>query len=426
MIASDPAISTGRPRYMTITSSETWATTEMSSAVVGSSMSTSVSSTDGNFTAWASRSRGRETGLRRRRAKGQPCVVASRRRQSDFECGFCPLKLLAFLCALFTFASVSASTSAWAEQSKIAVDQPPWLVFVPDDASEIGAGFENQLLPGSTAPPRNGLPDGGVASIEFGDIRAAWYESPTRRYRHAILGDDIEAGRLVVQSAEGESLALDLPESEVFEDITPRLADLDGDGLTEVVTIRSSTRLGASVAIYGLVDGKLALRAATPFIGRANRWLNIAGIADYLGKGGAQIAYVETPHIGGTLFLWSYEKGALTQRAALGGFSNHAIGSRIQALSVTRDLFGDARPELIVPDDRRRTLRVLSAVETGWRDCETVELPGRVAGMASGGVGEFPGGEEQAHFLRILLDSGMAVAARSSDPGAPTEPDPCP
>ena len=157
-----------------------------------------------------------------------------------------------------------------------------------------------------------GLPDGLIATNEDrGDIQAAWYGSPTQRYGHGILGDRTEAGELIVKLASGGILSLVLPNTEVFEDRAPRLVDLDGDGSTEVITIRSSLSKGASVTLYSLSDGKLIERATTGFIGRAYRWLNIAGIARFLGSQSKEIAFVRTPHIGGTLFIYRYGDGQL-------------------------------------------------------------------------------------------------------------------
>jgi hypothetical protein len=111
---------------------------------------------------------------------------------------------------------------------------------------------------------------------------------------------------LRVRLAGGTPERVVLPDSEVFEDRTPRLADLDGDGRTEIITIRASLRQGGSVAVYGVRGEQIVELGATPFIGRSNRWLNIAGIADFLGRGDLQIAFVETPHIGGTLKLATF------------------------------------------------------------------------------------------------------------------------
>ncbi len=204
-------------------------------------------------------------------------------------------------------------------------------------------------------PMRGGLPDGCVASGR-GDITSAWYTRPTERYAHAILGDGIEGGGLRVRDANGREFELVLPTSAVFEDRTPRLADLDRDGRTEVITIRSSVRVGGSVAVYGVRNGELRELGATPFIGRTNRWLNIAGIADFLGRGDLQIAFVETPHIGGTLKLATFDGSRVQVVARQGGFSNHAIGAREQRLAVAADMNGDGAVDLLLPDSRRQRL----------------------------------------------------------------------
>jgi len=238
----------------------------------------------------------------------------------------------------------------------------------------------SQKAPGrSVAKSLDGLPDGRVAiNRDGGDIHSAWYEKPTTRYGHGILGDRIEAGALVVRKRDGETVSLTLPDNEVFEDLYPRLADLDGDGATEVVTIRSSLSDGGSVTLYGLQDGRLVERASTGFIGLANRWLNIAGIDRFSGTDFLEIAYVRTPHIGGTLFLYRFADGRLSKIASLHGFSNHQIGSRELRLSAVADLDGDGRMELALPSDDRATLRIVGLGKGGLSERASVPLPARI------------------------------------------------
>ena len=219
--------------------------------------------------------------------------------------------------------------------------------------------------------PEGGLPDGRVARAASGDLRRAWYARPTTRYGHGVLGDKIEAGSVIAEDAAGKRYEHVLAETHVFEDITPRIVDLDGDGRNEVVAIRSSLTKGASVAVLGLRDGRLELLEATREIGRANRWLNVAGIADYTGAGVPVIAWVETPHIGGVLKMAAFENGRLSVfDNTWSGLSNHVIGSRELGLAATGDFTGDGVSDLALPSADRRSLVI--AARTGF---EKVPLP---------------------------------------------------
>lgn len=216
------------------------------------------------------------------------------------------------------------------------------------------------IVPEGRRAAPDGLPDGLIATPDQpGNIAATWYAEPTARYGHGILGDAIEAGTLMTTTVAGRRYSLKLPSTEVFEDRYPRLADLDGDGTMEIVTIRSSLTRGAAVTVYGVRDGTLRQLATTEFIGRANRWLNIAGIAAFRGKRSKEIAYVQTPHIGGTLFVYAFENGQLVRVASLFGFSNHVIGSAEMRLSAIADIDGDGRPELALPSATRDRLRIV-------------------------------------------------------------------
>lgn len=224
--------------------------------------------------------------------------------------------------------------------------------------------------------PEGALPDGVVASAAGGDIRRAWYGRPTDRYGHGVLGDAIEGGSLVVETATGGRFELVLPETQVFEDITPRIADLDGDGANEVITIRASRTGGAAIAIYGLRGAELTEIASSSEIGRPNRWLNIAAIvpAEVAGEppGGSTIVGVRTPHIGGRLFfLTMAADGTVRERSDVArGLSNHVIGARELGLSALVETGGGT--ELYIPAQDRRTLRGV------FGDGRDIALPGPV------------------------------------------------
>lgn len=153
------------------------------------------------------------------------------------------------------------------------------------------------------------------------EIRSARFTEPTTRYDHGILGDAVEWGALELETP-GGTITLRLPETHVFEDLAPRLVDVDGDGDSEVMVVETDRARGASLALYD-ATGRIA---ATPPIGQPYRWLAPLGAADLDGDGLVEIAYVDRPHLAKTLRIWRFERGALTELAAYEGVTNHRIG----------------------------------------------------------------------------------------------------
>lgn len=222
------------------------------------------------------------------------------------------------------------------------------------------ANYPEEIIADERPVARNGIPGGRIEkSIADADILEAWYAEPTGRYQHGILGDAVEAAALKVRTNFGQTVTLRLPRNEVFEDITPRLADLDGNGTIEVITIRSSVTRGAALTIYGLNGPLLVQKKSTPFIGRANRWLNVAAIADMTSGSNLEIAIVVKPHIEGTLQVIEYPKGVSVPVAFNEKFSNHKIGSTEQRLSATIDYDNDGKQDLIIPSLSRKILYVI-------------------------------------------------------------------
>lgn len=176
------------------------------------------------------------------------------------------------------------------------------------------------------------MPEEQIA-ISVDSSTYAQYSLPVTRYRHGILGDQIEAGQLVVV-LNGKFYDLTLEDTYVFEDIRPRLADVDLDGVLEIVTIRAHLSNGAGIAIYKVIDDQLQEYARVEEIGRANRWLNPVTIADLDQNGTVEIVWIQTPHIGGILKVASFNPGTLSILDETSLYSNHAIGERNLCLSV--------------------------------------------------------------------------------------------
>lgn len=187
---------------------------------------------------------------------------------------------------------------------------------------------------------------GAASPVAAEQIVGATFDDPTTRYGHAILGDDVEFGALRLETREGavsRRYRLTLPRDHVFEDLTPRLWDITGDGRPEVVVIETDVARGGSLAVYDQ-SGKIA---ETPHIGRTNRWLAPVGAADLDGDGRIEVAFVDRPHLAKVLRVFEWDGSALVLDAELGGLTNHRIGQAFITGGV-RDC--GAGPELITAD----------------------------------------------------------------------------
>ena len=200
------------------------------------------------------------------------------------------------------------------------------------------------------------LPERGIAASKDNTVFAQ-YALPTDRYGHGILGDRIEAGQLVV-AKDSVFYVFTLSDDYVFEDIKPRLFDVDRDGELEFVTIRSHKDKGAGVVIYKIILDQLEEYAWVNEIGTSFRWLNIVAINDLDNNGKVELVWVQTPHIGGVLKVATIGSGELSVIDETRQFSNHAIGERNLCLSV---LTGNSRAKVFyLPTQNRNHVRGFS------------------------------------------------------------------
>ncbi|MFM7330106.1 MAG: FG-GAP repeat domain-containing protein [Brachymonas sp.] len=257
------------------------------------------------------------------------------------------------------------------------------------DATQCAAAFEAEktaMQRQQASAPASAAKrlEGSVAAAGSRDIAWAWLASPTVRYPHASMGSATHAGSLHAISRSGIAYSFELPLSRVWEDLQPRLVDLDGDGRDEIVVIEADVARGAALVAYGLPKSgeKLEERARSAWLGLPFRWLNPVGFADFDADGKLDIASVTTPHIGGVLTLYRYTPPRIEAFAKVPDVSNHQMGDPNLQMHAIVSLPGQ-RPTVIVPDMSRRALHALRwEVMNGkaqWKELADVKpLPGRV------------------------------------------------
>ena len=258
--------------------------------------------------------------------------------------------------------------------------------------------------PAKVEPPDGALPDGRVATGTR-DIARAWLAQPTPRYDHGILGDGVEAGSLVIETRSGQRQEIKLDDGAVFEDLEPRLADIDGDGHDDVVVVKSYLKRGSSLAIIAERRGRYQIVAETPPLGQPHRWLNPAGIGDFTGDGKKSIALVRQPHDVGMLELWTWSNGALHKTGEIPDTTNHIAGSRALNMSVAADFDGDGIADIALPALDRTRLRIVT-FSPQPREIATAVLPAKAAtniGIIRDGI---------ALAVVLGLDDGSLVLLR--------------
>lgn len=227
--------------------------------------------------------------------------------------------------------------------------------------------------------PYDALPDTTIGRGSK-DILSAWFAEPTSRYSGGALGHDAEAGALRVFTRAGTVLTYRLADGSVFEDLKPRVHDIDGDGREEVLVVHSRPDSGSSLMALGLRDGALVPVGETPAPGNPQRWLNPVGVADVDGDGRQEVLVVLDPDTQGTLVIYHYAGGSFTESGRIGGVSNHVPGSRALGLAALVDVNGDGTVEVVLPSQDRRALRAFNLHLGRPFEQSRINLPSPAAG----------------------------------------------
>lgn len=229
----------------------------------------------------------------------------------------------------------------------------------------------------------DGRGDGGHIAVLAGP--------DSKRYKHGVLGDAIEATRVLWLERHGLDVLreLNLQSPHVFEDIALRPVVLRGPQVGRgLLTVRSGPD-GGQLALLTADPARprdLVLAALGNTVGGYHRWL--APTTD-----GHHMVAVHTPHIGGVLHVYKFEGERLSRRRLHADVSTHSIGAR------ETDLAAWVQGLLMLPSQDGRQLRLLNPA-ADWAELREIALPGRAILTAA-----LP----DAAGLGVLLDGGQVV-----------------
>lgn len=213
------------------------------------------------------------------------------------------------------------------------------------------------------------------------------------RYGHGVLGDAIEATRLVWLERQSLQVLREqrLETSEVWEDIAPRPVSLGA--VTGLIVVRAGPQGAQMVLLEADRSDSQALRVAAegPVLGQRNRWMS-----PIIAPGRPWLA-VHTPHIGGVLHAYVREGDQLRPQRLRDGLSNHRIGSRELNLAVWSD-----SDWLWLPDQSGQRLLALHARDR-WKTHHEQAFKARIAATVSYAAGR---------GLAVLLDDGQVYLGR--------------
>lgn len=226
----------------------------------------------------------------------------------------------------------------------------------------------------------NALPDSQI--IQDDKNRILLLSHPTSQYKHGILGDDIEAKSVTIVELSEEPVVVSqfsVPEGWVIESILPIWSDWDDDGTREIVLTLSNSTSGAKLVLYDEMGNVLA---ESDSIGKGYRWRHTLEIASFGEMGQKLLVEVQTPHIGGIVgyYSWDKESQKLEKEVSITGFSTHDIGSRVMKMYALMNDPNSDQVLLIVPSQSKTEISALKLESGKIQEIWRLPLGGRLSG----------------------------------------------
>ena len=251
--------------------------------------------------------------------------------------------------------------------------------------------------------PINAQLDARIVMNSIGQI-ALYANATDQRYVHGMMGDQLEAATLLILEVRDSQIRvlsrIDLPGEDVYEGIAPFWADIDGDGIEDLVTTVSNGSLGARLRAYLWVGAGVRQEVDGPAIGQGNRWRHQLTAAPLGPSGEIEIAAIRTPHLNAEMEFYRVTGNSLQLAASMPGLTSHVIGSRNLDQTAAGDFNGDGQPEVLAMDTSRHAVVAVQRHDSGADEIWRLDA----------------GGEIVSNFAPVeLLEDRLALAAGTAD-----------
>lgn len=231
--------------------------------------------------------------------------------------------------------------------------------------------------------------------------QAALYANATER---ALTGGKMAArALLIVEARDGQIKILtrtDLPGEDIYRGVSPFWADIDGDGVEDLVTTVSRDPLGERMRVYMWDGAGIRQEVDGPPFGRGEIWRQPFSAGPFGLSGQIEIAAMLMSSAGGVIEFFRYNGDYFIRKAASQGFSANIINARNLDQTAAGDFDGDGRLEVLARDASRRGVvaveRSAMRAELAWRLDADEEITSNFAPVE-------------------LLDGGLALAVGTAD-----------
>ncbi|WP_419919692.1 hypothetical protein [Candidatus Poriferisocius sp.] len=219
------------------------------------------------------------------------------------------------------------------------------------------------------------LPD--TRMVQVSPEKVLLLAGPTNRYPHSALGDNLEATSVVaVTVGVNELETIYRSGDDVIETIAPLLADVDGDGIDDVV-LTVSNDAGIRIVVVSSTGGGVV--ATSDPTDRLLGWRQLIAVGPLGPDGGTEIAEILHPSTDGSVRFLKRNGPGLDVVAQKVGYRSHEFGTRNLEQALVVDADRDGHPEVVVPTLDRQSMAGVRHAPDGAAEMWVRPLGGTLA-----------------------------------------------